>query len=218
MNPLLFTLILLAPIVSKNPIEQDTIKTINIHLFAGFHPGNEMLTPGGEAGAKFEYLLIHPFVVRASTDYNFASVSNAHFPKGDQRSLNLAFETFIYRGQKKLTAYLGGGVIYAVSNFHLEKQINDTLITVDKPQSILTPADTVVIDSTIYKTDIENRFGYRIFLGLRFKEHFSLELGYQQLKPFFSFWRKNPGGDNQIIYKQGKMSTVRFTAGYVFPL
>jgi hypothetical protein len=202
MNELILAMFLLAPIVSKNPVAQDTIAAANIHLTAGVRPGNYIIGEGVEGGLKFEYLLFHPIILRASADYSHSNMESFRYPDGKIQSLDVSTEAILYRGTKKLTAYLGGGVVYSFNHFDLKKQLEDSLFT----------------NSGIYNTDIENKYGYRLTMGFRFREHYSLEFGYQESRPNFMFHGVSTAGKRVIIYKESKLSVVRFTVGYLFSL
>lgn len=200
MHEILMAVIMLAPIVSKNPVEQDTVAITNIHLSAGYRPANDILGQGGEAGAKFEYLLFHPIIIRSSIDYNFCNIKSHRLPEGQNRAVDLSVEALIYRGTKKLTAYLGGGLVYSLNHFKLKKQFDDSLFA----------------NGAIYKTELENKYGYRVIMGFRIREHYTFEFGYQESHPSFMFWGYSPSGNNFVIYKDGELSALRFTLGYVF--
>ncbi|SYZ73801.1 exported hypothetical protein [Candidatus Zixiibacteriota bacterium] len=205
MHQLLMVLFLLNPIVPKNPVAQDTVEVTNIHFTVGARVGGELLKPGPEAGVKLEYLLTHPVIVRVSADLNTAYVSNFRFPEGRKKSLDLAFETLAYRGRDKFTVFLGLGAVLSLSSFDLHKQMPDSVF----------PVDTLVSPSQIYKTRIENGYGYRIILGFRYQVHYSFEFGFQEIRPNFSFWSRDTEGQ-YIIYRKAKLSTLRFTIGYLF--
>ncbi len=200
MHEILMAFVMLAPIVSKNPVEQDTVAITNIHLTVGYRPANDILSQGGEAGVKFEYLLFHPVIIRSSVDYNFSDLKSRRLPEGQNQAVDLSVEALIYRGAKRLTAYFGGGLVYSLNHFKLKKQLTDSLFA----------------NSAIHKTDIENKYGYRVIMGFRVREHYTLEFGYQESHPSFMFWGHSLSGNRFIIYKDGELSTLRFTLGYVF--
>ncbi len=201
MQELILTLFLLAPIVPRNPVAQDTVADANIHFIVGVRPGTNMVNLSPEVGVRIEYLVIHPIVIRASADLNAARVENPRFPSGQRRSADLAVEALIYRGRKRFTSFIGVGAVYSVNGFHLDRQVADPLL-----------------DSLdVVKTDIENRFGYRIFLGFRYREHWSMEVGFQETRPEFSFRVNGTGGGYNYLFKKSDLSTLRLTIGYLIP-
>ncbi len=200
MQEILLALILLNPIVSKNPVKQDTLALTNIHFTVGYRPANDMVGYGPEVGAKFEYLLFHPIIIRGSVNYSSCEVKNFRLPEGKNDAFDFCAETFLYRGTKELTAYFGGGLVYSLNHFQLTKQLSDSLFS----------------QSSIYKTNIENKYGYRVIMGFRFREHYNFEFGYQESRPNFMFWGYSPDNHKIIIYKDGKLSALRFTLGYIF--
>ncbi len=205
MNAMLLTMILLSPIVSKNPVEQDTLATFNIHIAAGVRTANDIVKSAPEFGAKIEYLLVHPLVLRTSVDYGFSSVKNSRYPLGDRRSFDIAAEAFIYRGRKKITAYLGAGAVYSVNSFKAEGRYMDTIFTV---------TDTIV--RSISRIEIEDKYGYRFMLGIRIQEKYSFELGYQEIRPNFLLYSPQESDRYNIFYRPSKLSTLRITLGYIF--
>lgn len=205
MNALLLTLVLLSPIVSRNPVEQDTLATFNIHIAAGARTANDIIKSAPEFGAKIEYLLVHPLVLRTSVDYSFSSLKNSRYPLGDRRSFDIAAEAFVYRGRKKLTAYLGVGAVYSVNSFNAEGRYMDTIFTV---------TDTIV--RSISRIEIEDKYGYRFMLGVRIQERYSLELGYQETRPNFLLYSPQENDKYNVYYRPSKLSTLRITLGYIF--
>ena len=207
MHSLILTLFLLSPVVSKNPVEQDTLAALNIHLAVGIRPANDITKAGPELGAKLEYLLIHPVVIRTSVNYTYSGIADGAYPLGDQTSFDIAAEAFVYRGRRKLTAYLGMGVIYSINGFEADGSYKDTVVYND---------ESVIRD--ISKIEIEDKYGYRFTLGLRVQEKYAFELGFQETRPNFLLY--NPLGPDRynIFYRPSKLSTLRFTFGYVIPL
>jgi hypothetical protein len=205
MNAMLLTMILMSPIVSKNPVEQDTLATFNIHIAAGLRTANDIVKSAPEFGAKIEYLLVHPLVLRTSVDHSYSSVKNSRYPLGDRRSFDIAAEAFIYRGRKKLTAYLGVGAVYSVNSFKAEGNYIDTIFTV---------TDTIV--RSISRIEIEDKYGYRFMLGIRIQEKYNFELGYQEIRPNFLLYSPQDNDRYNIFYRPSKLSTLRITLGYIF--
>jgi hypothetical protein len=160
-----------------------------------------MVNLSPEVGVRIEYLVLHPIIIRASADLNMAKVKNPRFPSGQRRSADLAVEALIYRGRKRFTSFIGVGAVYSVNGFHLDRQLADPLL-----------------DSLeVVKTDIENRIGYRIFLGFRYREHWSVEIGFQETRPDFSFKINGMGDGYNYLYKKSDLSTLRLTVGYLIP-
>jgi len=202
MEEIVLTLFLLAPIVSKNPVAQDTVAPINFHVEFGYRPASDVIGFAPEMGAKFEYLLFHPIILTGFADYSISNIRDLRLPEGQNHAVDLGVEALLYRGTKKLTAYLGAGLVYSINHFELRKQLTDSLYT----------------NSGIYKTEIDNKYGYRVIMGFRVREHFSFEFGYQETRPKYLFWGNSPDGHKIVIYKDAQLSAVRFTLGYLFSL
>jgi hypothetical protein len=205
MHETLFILFMLNPIVSKNPVVQDTVAVTNIHFTSGLRAGGDMLKPGPEFGIKFEYLLAHPVIVRVSADFNTAYANNIRFPQGRKKSIDLSFETLAYRGRKEFSVYLGLGAVLALNSFDLKRQMSDSLF----------PSNFAISPSEIYETEIDNAYGYRIILGMRYRVHYSFEFGFQEMKPQFTFRGRDSIG-TFTMYRPSQMSSLRFTLGYLF--
>lgn len=204
MYSLMLTVLLLAPIISKNPVIQDTVNDINFHLTLGVRPGNYIQQCGPEIGAKLEYLLFHPVIIRSSADFNSAYIDDDRYPKGRRNSIDIAFETLIYGGRKRLTSFIGAGLVYSINFFDYDIYSGYGL-------------DDIIGDRIIDKTGLDNQYGYRLIMGFRFHEFYSLEFGYQESRPNFAMTGHN-GDDNFTIYKKSKSSTVRLTVGCLIPL
>ena len=112
---ILLTIFALSPIVSKNPVEQDTLGTLNLHIAVGLRPANEIMNAGPELGVKLEYLLFHPVVFRTAVEYNLSKIDSREYPVSDRSAIDISAGAFIYRGRKQLTAYIGAGVVYSSS-------------------------------------------------------------------------------------------------------
>ena len=77
MLTLLFTCFLTLPLYPLNPVEQDTLAMMNLHVTAGFNAPNRFGSISPELTGKYEMLFKHPFVVRAACDYRYGTVSSA---------------------------------------------------------------------------------------------------------------------------------------------
>jgi hypothetical protein len=201
----MLAVMLLAPIVSKNPIIQDTVRDVNLHFTFGVRPGNYIQEYGPEIGLKFEYLLVHPVIIRSSVDFNSAYVNNDRYPNGRRNSIDLAIETLIYGGRKRLSSFLGIGLVYSLNSFNYENGSGYGL------------EEFIISDKIIDETEIEDKYGYRLIMGFRFHEIYSIEFGYQESRPNFTI-NGHDEKENFTIYKSGRTSTVRLTVGYLIPL
>jgi hypothetical protein len=147
-------------------------------------------------------LLFHPVIIRASANFSSCAVDGNRLPGGQNNAVEFAFEALLYRGTKRFTAYLGGGPIYSTNNFRLSRQLNDSLLA----------------QSAVYKTEIEDKYGFRLTMGFRLAENYSFEFGFQELRPSFVFRGRSSEQGEIAIYRPSKLSTVRFTLGYIFAL
>ncbi|MCP4686147.1 MAG: hypothetical protein GY867_11980, partial [bacterium] len=176
MNALLMAAWLTLPLAPMNPIEEDTLPSMSAHVTVAVTAPNGIVSAGPELSAKYELLVIHPFVVRGAVDFKYCHTVSDLFPKGELFSLPLSLDAIYYRGTDHLTGYIGFGGIYAVNYF--------------------TPGSSTLDSLTRYQSvvDVEMRdeFGYRLTLGLRYKKAYSLEISISEIYPEFILHGRHP--------------------------
>ena len=83
MHALLLAALMSLPIYPLNPAGQDTISFINMHVAVGLNGPNSYVSAGPEFSARYEMVLHHPFVFRATGDYRYGRVTSILYPNGD---------------------------------------------------------------------------------------------------------------------------------------
>ncbi len=202
MNVLLIATWLCLPLAPLNPIDEDTLASINAHVTVGMASPNGIVSTGPEVSAKYEMLVIHPFVLRGEVDGKYGRVTSNLFPQGDLYTLTLALDALYYRGTDHLTGYIGVGAVYAFNHFHSHTDTADSLRTYENVTAV----------------DVEQQLGYRLTLGIRYHRSYSLEIGITELRPDFI---KQHVEDNGVISRTRHATRTggfRITLGYVFPL
>ncbi len=201
MLSLILTSLLSLPIYPLNPTVQDTLNPTNIHVTVGLNSPNALLTAGPEFTLKYEWMVSHPIVVRASLDYKYGAINSNFFPYGKMHSFLPSLETFTYRGTDKMTGYLGIGIVYSINNFHPSHSSADSLFN----------------NHNISKVETKNKLGYRLILGMRIKESYSIEIGITEIKTNFIYTTRL----NDLSYfeslQKARISDFRFTFGYLIP-
>lgn len=202
MHLLLAGFLFLAPIAPLNPMEQDTLPSMAIHVSAGLNGPNGIVTAGPTIASRLEFLVAHPFVVRLSAQGDLQKVRSAQYPDGDLWSMKFGFEGFYYRGTDRLMGYIGAGAVFAVHSFNPEDRVLDSL------------------NSLYGYTDIgmDSRFGYRIFLGMRFKKHYSLEVAVTEESPDFTFTGTYEGNTTSRSRDGTRTSAFSVMLGMTFPI
>lgn len=212
MGSLLLIAWLSLPLAPLNPVEQDTIAGMNLHLSAGVTSPNGIVSAGPELSLKFELRPAHPLVVRTELDLRFGAVGTRFFPggsnnpsmylTGNYQSALTGVDLLYYRGTDRLTAYLGLGLVYAFNRFDPS----------DESLALLR-ADYGVDD-----IDMSQKLGYRLTLGLRFHKAYAFEIAVTQIKPDFVFGRDYGNGTYSKEYFPTQFSGFRFTLGYIWQL
>jgi hypothetical protein len=202
MNAFMMAFWLSLPIAPLNPVEQDTLASMNLHLAASVAIPNGIVSAGPEVSAMYEMLVIHPFVIRGGVDLKYCRMTSSLFPKGNLLSLPLSADAIYYRGTDHLTGYLGFGGMYAINSF------SPTSATID----------SLMQAGGFSDVDLRNEWGYRLTLGLRYKRCYSLELSVSEIYPEFIFRGSGPAGENSRSMMTTRVGGVRLSIGYVFPI
>ena len=100
------------PMYPLNPTAEDTLNTLNVHVSVGVTSPNRLAAPGPNISAKTELLLKHPWVVRATAEYSYATIESNLYPDGDLHGLTLGVDGLYYRGTEDLTGFIGAGMMY----------------------------------------------------------------------------------------------------------
>jgi len=202
MSVLLIAIWLMSPAFPLNPVQQDTINHVNMHLTAGISGPTRLITSGPEVTAKYEVMFHHPFVLRAAFDYRYSKMNSNLYPKGNFHGTTISADVIYYRGTNKTTGYLGVGAVYVKNFITLPRSLSESLYQNDH-----------IVD--IY---MRSKLGYRLTFGLRFHRNYSFELAITEVSP--TLVTKSFISDNQFSTRSEKirLNNVRFTVGYLVPL
>ena len=192
----------MAPLYPLNPTEQDTVSTMNLHFTVGIDGPNRMVSMGPNVTVKYEWLLYHPFVLRAAVDYRYGKMESGLYPKGYFHGIIFSTKVLYYRGTNKLMGYVGLGVILSRSFIQLLPSVADSL---RRTESV---------------TDVRMQVkpGYRLTFGLRWKRVYSLELGITEVRPNLVTTATYTPTHYSVAKEQVRMNDFRLTIGYLLPL
>lgn len=190
------------PLYPLNPAAQDTVAAMTLHLAVGMSGPSNVLSIAPEFSTRWEFLISHPFVIRAGIDYRFPSVNSNQYPNGRVHAGTISSELLYYRGTRKVTGYLGAGVVYMLNNFSPDDRTADSLRTTE----------------AITDVSMRDSFGYRLSFGLRFKRTLSVEVGITQLSPGFVFVRRSSPNSFQVSRETVRLNDFRVSIGYLISL
>ena len=202
MHALLLVTLLSLPLYPVNPIQQDTLATMNVHVTAGVTAPNGVLNTGFEVSSNLEMLVVHPFVIRGSLDYRYGKTMARRYPDGVVHGTTASIEAVVYRGTNQMTGFVGLGAVYSKYFMHLSQPAADSLMT----------------HEDIYGVYVEPALGYRFMAGLRLRSAFSIELSVTSISTDF-LYRKSLGPNRYRQWRQpAKFRDFRVSFGYVLPL
>ena len=141
-NTILMTSWLCLPLAPLNPVEEDTLASSSLHFTVGVAKPNGIVTAGPLVSAKYEMLVLHPFVVRGTIDFKYGRVTSHLYPNGHLYSTLLGLDAIYYRGTKYLTGYLGLGPVLSFQSFKWFDQTADSLFATERIIAI----DNIKID------------------------------------------------------------------------
>jgi hypothetical protein len=202
MLALLMAAMMSLPLYPLNPVEEDTLASVNAHISLGFRAPSDVVSAGPELSAKYELLIMHPVVVRTSVDYKYGELSARQYPRGPMHAVSFALESFYYRGTDKLTGYIGAGALFTVHSF--------------KPHAWI--ADSLRSQFAIREVRIDAAPGFRIALGLRYRSVYALELTITEMRSNLNYIRDTGIGMVAERKEEIRLSDIRVTFGYLFTL
>lgn len=202
MNTLLLVTWLALPLAPLNPTEEDTLASMSAHFTASVTAPNGIVSAGPELSAKYEMLVVHPFVVRGAVDLKYCRTVSELFPKGQLLSLPLSLDAFYYRGTDRLTGYIGFGGMYTINSFSPNASTIDSLMQ----------------HQSVNDVTMRNEFGYRLTLGLRYKKVYSLELSISEVYPDFVLHGRDPEGGETRSHMTTRVGGFRLSIGYLFTI
>lgn len=192
----------LLPIYPLNPINQDTLNSISMHVAASVSGPNSLVSASPGASAKCELLVIHPFVLRGAVEYGYGSILTRRYPRGTLHSLTSALEILLYRGTDELNGYIGGGAFLTANMFAMGKYSADSLLLYEHVEDV----------------DISQAIGYRILFGLRFEKAYSIELSFSDTRPDYIFTERISPTEFSSYRQQLRFTDIRLSVGYIVPL
>lgn len=202
MVALLIATWLAMPLYPLNPVEQDTLNTMNMHITVGVDGPNILTDPGFEVSAKYELMFQHPFILRASADYGVAGIRSQTYPDGELHSMTLGVEALHYRGTESMTGFVGLGVLLYKGYFNFDEF---------DPGELMAGAKDI-------KVSMKPKIGYRATVGLRFDRSYSLELALSDIRPTIRLSGANGVGGIRETHDNIHLHEVRFSFGYLVPL
>jgi len=202
MLAILLASLLTLPLYPLNPVEEDTLSVINIHFTAGINGPNSFGPVSPEISIKYETLIKHPIVLRASSEYKYGTVNSKFYPNGHLHGITFSLEVFYYRGTDNLTAYLGLGPLLGLNRMTMYKSTRDSLQT----------------NYNIIDVSVKPAIGYRISMGIRYKQIYSIELSLSQAEPRLVYTRQISPVNFSELTSKVKVNDVRITFGYLIKL
>ena len=192
----------LAPIAPLNPIGQDTLPSISVHIAAGVSIPNGVISSGQELFGNYEMRVIHPFVVRLGVALQHKSLTSKAYPKGDINNIDLSIGGIYYRGTNNLMGYLGVSAIYGINFF--------------EPSS--RSIDSLNVTEGVTDMSMGRKLGFGVTLGLRIKKVYSFEVNITEMYPSL---RKQSQLGSSAFSQSGepiRTGTFRLTFGYVWSI
>ena len=200
MHVLLMTSWLCLPLAPLNPIAEDTLAPLNLHFTAGVNGPNGIVSVGPIMSGNLELLIIHPFMIRATTDIAYGRTRSHLFPQGHLWSMTVGGDAIYYRGTDRLTGYVGAGGFLST---HLFYPFRET-------------ADSLSVSEGVTDVDLLQAWGYRLILGLRYHRSYSLELAVSELTPDFRKTVSRGSNSESRSYQTTHTGSFRITLGYLF--
>ena len=202
MLSLLTVLWLTLPLAPYNPIEEDTLPAMSLHTTAGITTPNHIVKTGPELSVKWEMLATHPLVLRAALEYQLGSTKLQRLGDSRLHQGTISVCALYYRGTNKLTGYIGAGPVFRFGHFSLADAV----------------ADSLWVDHGIVDVGLKPAVGYRIVLGLRLKQVYSLEVGVTEVKSDIQYTQRTGPASYAVFDQPTKLSSFRMTLGYLFTM
>ncbi len=202
MLALLMAAMMSLPLYPLNPVEEDTLATINAHISMGFRAPTDVVSAGPELSAKYELLVMHPVVMRTSVDYKYGELTSKQYPRGPLHAVSVALEAFYYRGTDELTGYVGAGALFSYFAFDPNSYASDSLRS----------------NFAIREVDIGAAPGFRITLGLRYESVYAMEFTITEMRSNMRYIREAAASVIGEREQEIRMSDIRLTFGYLFTL
>ena len=202
MLALLIATMLISPVYPLNPLAQDTVAPMNLHLSAGFNGPTNLVSGGPEIAASYEYLFKHPFILRASLGYRQGRMYSSKYPEGNLNRLAVGADLLYYKGTDDLSACVGLGFVYSLTSLSTSGTV----------------ADSLYAEKGIDDVWIGNYPGYRITLGLRYHRSYSLEVRVQEARSRLHLNRTLSPSSYSDTSEKLRLNDMGVMVGYLFQL
>ena len=202
MYALVLTTLLSLPMYPINPVKQDTVDMMNMHFSIGITAPNGLVKTGVEFSSKYEFLIVHPLVLRVAADFRISRVSHVRHPNGTVFGPLLSLEALYYRGTNRLTGFIGGGAVLALYDHSTSQSV----------------ADSLELHYNITDVGFKRVNGYRLTFGLRFHRTYSLEVSITDVRPSFVYSTDLGDGSYSRRYEKARFNDFRVSFGYLLPL
>ena len=190
------------PIAPLNPVEEDTLAAMNLHIAAGVSNPNGIVSVGPNLSTRWEMLAIHPLMVRGTADLTYGRMNSNLFPKGHLYAATFGTDLVYYRGTDRLTGYIGLGVVYGLHHFRM---FDET-------------ADSLFVNELVTEVDLQQQFGYRLTLGLRYHKSYSIEVAIVEMEPDFKKTGTDGNGGATRSYQTTRTGNFKVSLGYLFEI
>ncbi len=212
MHVLLALIWLAAPLAPINPIQQDTLPAVSLHVSAGVAVDNGILSTGPLIGVKYEWRVVHPLVLRGGFDFRVGQAETRIWPNGSLepsavitgpfQSMAIDLDIFYYRGTNKLMGYIGVGAICSFERY----SANDA------------SAASLRHDFGIDQVGMSQQFGYSLLLGLRFKKSYSFEIGISELRPDVTYAGHRSSASYVTGVSETRLGSFRVSLGHIWTI
>jgi hypothetical protein len=202
MTALVLATLMSLPVYPLNPTSQDTVTYMNLHVTAGLNGPGSLMSTGPELTAKYELMIVYPVILRGAFDYRFGAVNSNVYPNGDLHRSMFSVEAMYYRGTKKLTGYVGAGLVWSMNNFSIASA----------------DAESLYVNHGFTDVAIDEAFGYRITAGLRVHEIYSLEIGLTDTRPSYLYTQQLDDDRYAVMHRKFRLNDFRVSFGYLFHL
>lgn len=194
--------ILSLPIYPLNPTAEDTVNANNLHITVGVTGPSGAISAGPEVSVKYELLFSHPFIFRWSLDYRYGQIKSRVWPDGTVHREIISFEAIYYKGTNRMTAYIGTGVLAGFNSFFPDDASFEEL-------------GLPLGNSDI---DISMAFGYKLTLGLRIHQVYSIEVGISESSPSFIYREHFSSTSFSEERHEFRANDFKVSFGYLIPL
>lgn len=190
------------PLVPLNPVEEDTLSDWNFHLALGASTPNHFVSAGPDLSVMFEKLALHPLVIRSSADYQYGATQTNHFFSGHAHQFTFSLCALYYRGTDHLTGYIGAGPVLRLGSIGLSDGAADSLWQNHRVQDV----------------SLKPYPGYRLILGVRYRESFSLEIIITEVHSEVEYNEQTGSSSYALRREDVDLASLKISFGYLITL